>query len=123
MLLKNLNIEDDDITTVGRTVIKSKVTGVISDIKIYRTCELSEMSDSLKAIVEAKETQIRKLKSIIGKPTTEARVEAEGKQVPIGKLKKCENHVLIEIYMKFHDKLSIGDNAYVTYDGVKHPVN
>jgi len=46
-ILKNLTIEDNNITEVGRIVINSSYTGDIADIKLYRTCEIFEMSTSL----------------------------------------------------------------------------
>lgn len=40
MLLKNLVDDPDEISDLGRIPIKSKVTGMVQDIKIYRTVEL-----------------------------------------------------------------------------------
>ena len=108
ILLKNLSVEDGDITTIGRNVIKSKVTGTICDIKIYRTCELKDMSESLRSIVSKRENEIKKLKKIAG-DNTEVQFDSVGKLKPIGKMKNAEDCVLIEIYMKYHDKMSVGD--------------
>ena len=41
LLLKTLNNDDDAVSEIGRNTIKSKVTGIISDIKIYRTVKMS----------------------------------------------------------------------------------
>ena len=49
-ILKNLAIEDGDISKVGRSIVKSKYTGEVVDIKLYRLCEISEMSASLQKI-------------------------------------------------------------------------
>ena len=109
LLIKNLNLDDGDITTIGRNIIKSKVTGTIADIKIYRTCELSQMSDSMKKIVSARENQIKKVKSIADAAQNEVHFDSTEKLQAIGKMKNAEESVLIEIYMRYTDKLSIGD--------------
>ncbi len=109
ILLKNLNIDDGDISTIGRNVVKSKVTGEICDIKIYRTCELEDMSESLRKIVNGRESEIKKLKTIAAASESDVQFDPVGKIQPIGKMKNAENSVLIEIYMRYHDKLSVGD--------------
>ena len=108
MLLKNLSIEDGDVSLIGRNVVRSKVTGVISDIKIYRTCDLDDMSESLRKIVVKRENEIKKLKKLAGVDTA-AQFDPVGKLEPIGKMKNAEGMVLIEIYMRYHDKMSVGD--------------
>ena len=108
MILKNLTIEDGDISTIGRNVVRSKVTGVICDIKIYRTCDLEDMSESLRKIVSKRENQIKKLKKIAGY-NPDIQFDSTEKLKPIGKMKNKENTVLIEIYTRYHDKMSVGD--------------
>ena len=58
LLLKQLNNEDGDVSEIGRNTIKSKVTGIISDIKVYRTVEKDELSESLKKIVSKQESEV-----------------------------------------------------------------
>lgn len=112
-LLKNLVGDEGDITELGRRSIHSKVTGVIQDIAIYRTCEVEEMSDSLKKIFKAYEKKINSERKVMESygcmsqaamtfPTTD-------KLEQTGKLKNCEDGVLIEIYMKYEDVMSVGD--------------
>lgn len=108
ILLKNLNNEDGDVSEIGRQVIKSKVTGVISDIKIYRTVEKDVLSDSLKKIVNAKEREIKALKKISDGCINEVQLDSIEKLPMVGKLKNVEG-VRIEIYMKYHDMMSTGD--------------
>lgn len=108
ILLKNLNNEDGDVTEIGRNTIKSKVTGIISDIKIYRTCEIEELSDSLKKIVTANEREIKSIKKVADKASNDTHFDSTEKLPQVGKLKNVDG-VLIEIYMKYHDKLSVGD--------------
>lgn len=112
LLLKNLNNEDGDVTEIGRNVIKSKVTGIVSDIKIYRTCEMSACSESMKKIISGYEREINGLKKIAGGCTNEVQFPASGKLPATGKLKNCgDDGVRIEIYMKYHDKMACGDKT------------
>ena len=111
ILLKNLNDEDGDVSEIGRQVVKSKVTGRISDIKIYRTCDIDDnMSDSMKKIVTSYERDVNKLKKIANScgNADQVQLTEAGKLPPTGKLKHLDG-VLIEIYMEYHDKLSVGD--------------
>ena len=55
------------VSDLGRIKLKSKYTGVVQDIKIYRTCEIDEMSDSLKAIVTEYELGIKRRKKLYEK--------------------------------------------------------
>ena len=54
-ILKNLSINDDSVSELGRKTIKSEVTGWVQDIKIERTVELSDLSPSLRKIVKSYE--------------------------------------------------------------------
>jgi hypothetical protein len=108
LLLKNLNNEDGDVTEIGRNVVKSKVTGVISDIKIYRTCDVDEFSDSLKKIINSYERDIKAKKKIAAQASNDVHFDSTDKLPATGKLKNTDG-ILIEIYMKYHDKLSCGD--------------
>ena len=111
ILLKNLNDEDGDVSEIGRNVVKSKVTGRISDIKVYRTCDIDEnMSDSMKKIVTSYERDVNRLKKVANSCSNADQVQLTeaGKLPPTGKLKHVDG-VRIEIYMEYHDKLSVGD--------------
>ena len=112
-LLKALS--DDDIEAVsdlGRIHIHSKLTGVIQDIKIYRTCELNELSPSLRKIVNKYDKGIKEKKKVFEKyniPGAEYKVDPDYKLDPTGKLKGVEDGILIEFYLKAEDKMGIGD--------------
>lgn len=111
ILLKNLNNEDGDVSEIGRNVVKSKVTGRISDIKIYRTCEIDDnMSSSMKKIITEYERDVNRLKKVANgcMNSDSVQLSEAGVLPPIGKLKHVDG-VLIEIYMEYHDKLSVGD--------------
>lgn len=110
VLLKNLVDDEDTVTSLGRIPIKSNNTGVIEDIKIYRTCELDEMSPSLKKIVSeyekkqnAKAKQVAKYDSNLAKQYYAQKLNQEGK------LKNIEDGVLIEIFIAYKDDFSVGD--------------
>ena len=110
VLLKNLVDDEDTVTSLGRIPIKSHNTGVIEDINIYRTCELDEMSPSLKKIVteyerkkNAKAKQVAKYDSTLAKQYTCQKLPQEGK------LKNIEDGVLIEIFVSYKDDFSVGD--------------
>lgn len=112
LLLKQLNNEDGDVSEIGRNTVKSKVTGIISDIKIYRTVDKDELSESLKKIVNKNESEINKLKKIADSADNEALFDSTDKLPPVGKLKKVDG-VLIEVYMKYHDTMAPGDKCVV----------
>lgn len=112
ILLKNLNNEDGTLSEIGVNTIKSKVTGIISEVKIYRTCEIEELSESLKKIVRAKELQINREKKRANNSRTHVQFDSTEKLPMTGKLKNVDG-VLIEIYMKYHDKLAVGDKVVV----------
>lgn len=112
-LLRNLNADDeDDITELGRIPIKSKVTGIVQDIKFFRTVELNELSPTLKKYVSAYEKNIKaKQKEMEEYGAEDAKIatDAIGKLPPTGRLKNADNGVLIEIYLTYEDRMSVGD--------------
>ena len=115
ILLKNLAGDTEMISKLGRKPVKSPVTGTIVGIKVYRTCELEDLSDSLKKFVSSVEAEsnktLSKLKSLgISDPTVAG---SNKKLEPIGKLKNRPDSVLIEYYVQYHDIVSIGDK--ITY--------
>lgn len=114
ILLKNLakdELGEEAVSELGRITLKSKYTGVVQDVKILRTAEISEMSDSLKKIVTAYESNIKKYKKVMQKYDTEDinAFDADYKLEPTGSLKDCADGVKIIIYIKYFDKLSVGD--------------
>ena len=109
------SITDDDIEAVsdlGRIHIRSKLSGWVQDIKIYRTCELEDLSPSLRKICKAYEAQIKKDKAMFTKNKIDGAkylLEPDYKLEPTGKLKKAQDSVLIEFYLKCEDKMGVGD--------------
>ena len=116
ILLKNITDDDGTVSELGRIPIKSKVTGIIQDINIYRTVEKDELSDSLRNVVDAYEKDIiarKKLLKSNGISDT-GFVEPAQTLEPTGKLKNAKDSVYIEIYIKYNDKLSVGDKIVAT---------
>lgn len=111
VLLRNLSGEEDEVTDLGRVPIKSKVTGIVQDIIIERTVDKSELSPTLQKIVGSYESGINARKKVMKKYG----IEDVNKTLPdtetmpaIGRLKKAQESVVIRIYLKYHDKFSIG---------------
>lgn len=121
MLLKNLIDDEEEINNIGRVPIRSKVTGVVQDIVITRTCELNEMSSSLKKIVTDYERDIKKKKKEMkeyGVTNPDIYAGSTDKLPPTGKLKNATDCVCIEIYLKYEDKMSVGDKL-IYYSALK----
>ena len=108
LLLKNLN--QDDVSELGRRSVSSVVTGTITAIKIYRTVETSELSDSLKKIVNKYEKPLKELEAKLkAKNIDTSQIPAHYKLPPIGKLKGKDKGVLIEFYVEYLDTVGVGD--------------
>lgn len=110
MLLKAIT-DAEFVSDLGRVKLKSKYTGVIQDIRIYRTCEIDELSDSLKAIVTAYEKEIYAKKQMYKKygiPGANM-LPPDYKMKPTGIMKNNPDGVKIVFYIKYNDKLSVGD--------------
>lgn len=112
VLLKNLAIDSgEEVSDIGRIPIKSHVTGIVQDIKIYRTVDKEDLSDSLKKKVNELEKPINNLKKVMDKNGIKGsnRLEPTDRLEPTGKLKNVQEGVLIEFFLKYEDKMSIGD--------------
>ena len=102
----------DDISELGKRRIKSEVTGTLKGIKIFRTTELSEMSDSLRKIItEYEKPLVAESKKLtqLGLPTTN--IPAHYILPATGKLKKAQNAVYIEFYVEYLDTVGVGDKV------------
>ena len=118
-LLKTLTI-DEEISDLGHIPIKSKITGIVKDIKIYRTVEKDELSPSLKKLVNEYESEYSSLR----KTMKQYKIDDKDFDVPdykleaMGKLKNATDSVMIEFYLEFEDKLAVGDKI-VYYSALK----
>ena len=112
-LLKNLTDDEDVITDIGRIPVRSKITGIVQDIIIYRTVDKEELSDSLRKIVDSYESNINKTRKVIEKYDAEKAKEYDSnyKLEATGKLKDAADSVKIVFYLKYKDDMSIGDKT------------
>lgn len=102
------------VSELGRKTIKSDISGRIADIKIYRTVELDELSDSLRKIVESYESSINNLKKKLDENSINSKdLPATYKLAPTGKLKKAQDAIYIEFYLEYTDIVAVGDK--ITY--------
>lgn len=104
------------ISNLGKKPIKSKYSGTIVDIKVYYTADEEKMSKSLRDTIRKINKPIDKARKLISdhidinksdlviQPTK--RIETSD-----GKIKGVDvgEGVLIEFYIKYNDKLKIGD--------------
>ena len=111
MVSKNAGNESKELMDeIGKIKVKSKVTGKLQDIKIYSTIPTSEMSKSLAAFVNKYNAPIDKMKSKLSKLSIDASQYGTSGVLPaVGKLKHAEGKVLVEFYIKYYDKMSVGD--------------
>lgn len=114
-LLKKLVDDEETVNSLGRIPIKSKNTGYIESVKVYRTVEIEELSESLQKIVKAYESKENKKINEISKYDKElARTLTNTyKLKSTGKLKNLEAGVRIEIYVRYVDDFSIGDKLVI----------
>ena len=105
-----LSNTDDSENLLGKKTIKANITGEIVDIKMYRTCEIKDMSPSLQKVVKAYEAPINDLKKKLDAAGVDTKeMTSTYKLEPTGKLKKAEDAVLIEFYLEYTDSVAIGD--------------
>lgn len=111
MVSKNAGNESKELMDeIGKIKVKSKVTGKLQDIRIYSTIPTSEMSKSLAAFVNKYNAPIDKMKSKLSKLGIDASQYGTSGVLPaVGKLKHAEGKILVEFYIKYYDKMSVGD--------------
>nr|DAO78209.1 MAG TPA: DNA-directed RNA polymerase subunit alpha [Caudoviricetes sp.] len=109
-LMKNLSMDKEGISELGNNKITSKHSGIICDIKVYRTVELSELSDSLRKFVSKYESELNKTKKLYDKYNIDSTgLQSAGKAINTGKTKNVKDGVKIIFYIKYIDNMSIGD--------------
>lgn len=111
MISKNTGEDSKDLLDdLGKIKVKSKVTGVLQDIKVYSTIDTSEMSKSLASFVKKYNGPIDKMKDKLSKLGIDGTQYGTSGVLPaVGKLKHAEGKVLVEFYIKYYDKMSVGD--------------
>ena len=119
LLAKLSAAEEDDISNFGRQVIKSKVTGYVQDIIMYRTVDKDEMSETLRKTFNEYEKNIAEKRKVMKKYGIDSSsLPADYKLDATGKLKGAVDGVLIEFYLKYEDKMSVGDKL-IYYSALK----
>jgi len=118
-LLASISKDSDILSDIGRKQVHAKVSGKVQDIKIYRTCDSTKLSPSLKKHISKYESKINKLKKIMSDNKIDKEYELEStEKLPMeGKLKNVDG-VLIEFYIKTNDNFSYGDKL-VFLNGLK----
>ena len=109
-LLRNIT-DPDLVNDLGRIKKTSHYTGVVQDIKIYRTKPISYYSKSIQKVITDYENRYKKKIEEYDKyGITGIRKEVNNYELPnTGKLKNVGDGILIEIYIMYEDKFSIGD--------------
>ena len=109
-LMKSLT--DEEVSELGKKRLNSEVTGVVKGIKIYRTVELEDMSDSLRRVVNNYEKPLRGLYDKLKEANLDvSQIPAHYILPATGKLKKARNSVLIEYYVEYKDTVGVGDKV------------
>lgn len=120
------NVRDDmkeEIVNLGKSKMQSSYTGVVSDVVIYSTAELDELSPSLRKIVKSYQDTIKSKEKVLDKYDKESqsavyrmgvlmdKPSTTVKADEYGKVKGYDvgRGVLIEFYITYHDELSDGD--------------
>ncbi len=107
-LLKSLS--QDEVSELGKKKITSPVTGTLQGIKMYRTVELTELSESLQEVVSKYEEKYDKLAKKLEKYNIDkSNIPAHYALGTTGKLKKAEDAVYVEFFIEFEDTVGIGD--------------
>lgn len=109
-LMLSLSSDNDELSDLARKQVRAKISGVIQDIKVFRTCELEQLSPTLLKFVKDYESRINKLKKVMKKNNINKEYELEPtyKLAQEGKLKSVDG-IRIEFYIKERDKFGIGD--------------
>ena len=110
-LMTSLIDDEDVISELGRINITSKVTGTVQDIKVYRTVEKEELSDTLRKFVNKIEKKSTNKMKVMDKYKIDKKyiLDPNYKLEPNGRLKSCEEGVLIVFFLSVDVKFATGD--------------
>jgi len=123
IILKNLTDDEDVVSDLGKIPIKSKITGEVQEVKAFRTVDMKELSGSLQKNIRLIEKPLKDLKKVMKEYDIEAYekfLDPTDTLEQDGRLKNVEEGVLFEFYLKYHDKMSIGDKLtfFVALKGI-----
>ena len=130
-LLSKLNINKDDIdddseiNDLGKIVVKSKVTGLITEVRVYRTVDKEEMSPTILKYYNSFSKPYEDKLKIVNKNNIKNKINEFSfteKQDPVGKLKNANDSVVFEYHIRTTNKFSTGDKLvlYTANKGVEH---
>jgi hypothetical protein len=120
------NIRDDmkeEIINLGKSKLQSSYSGVVSDVVIYSTAELDELSPTLRKVVKDYQSSIQAKQKVLDKYDKGSsnavyrmgvlmdKPSGTVKPDEYGKVKGYDigRGVLIEFYVTYHDEASDGD--------------
>ena len=107
-LMKSLS--QGEVSELGKRKLKSEVTGTVTGMKIFRTVEIDELSDSLKKLVTEYEAPYVELEKKLKENNIDtSQIPAHYILPPTGKLKKAQDAIIIEFYVEYLDTVGIGD--------------
>ena len=112
ILLRSLTSDEEEISMLGRVPIKSQYTGIIEDVRTYRTVNKNELSPSLRREVNRTENELKEMREILeeyGVENINRYIDKPGKKDPIGRFKNVRDVVKFEFYIRYNDKMAIGD--------------
>lgn len=121
-LLKALANDTEAVNELGRHSIKSEYTGTVIGMKVYKTVEDKELSDSLRKLVKQYEKPINDLEKRLKQEGLEEEVDLPA-NYPLsatGKLKNAADGVKIEFYIEYLDLVGVGDK--ITYNAANKAV-
>ena len=103
---------DGNYSDLGKRKLKSEITGTLKGIKIYRTCNLDTMSESVRKIVTDYEKPIKEIAKVAEKYNiSKSKIPASYNLAPTGKLKKAQNAIYIEFFVEYLDTVGVGDKV------------
>ena len=109
-LMNSLANSDTDFSELGKKKLEAEITGELKDIKIYRTVEIEDLSESVAKVVKAYEAPIKKLAKIAkDNGISKDKIPATYTLPPTGKLKKAQEAIYIEFYVEHLDTVGVGD--------------
>lgn len=120
---------DDDVVHFGSKPVKSKVKGIVKDIKVYYTVPFESLTKSMQKFIKeiasyetSKEETLKKFVELKNATSILSPIQ-EVKPDSLGRIKgvKVEDGVLIEYYIEYTDVMGVGDK--ITFSAVKGVIN
>jgi hypothetical protein len=108
MLMRTLS--KDEVSDLGKKKLISEVTGTVKGIKIFRTIDPEDMTESMRAMVNEYEKPLKQKAKIYKENNLDfSEIPAHYKLPANGKLKRAQDAILVEYYVEYLDTVGIGD--------------